>query len=104
MSKEGKIKWSRFTGANIGRKVAIVLDNKVYMSPTIQTKISSGGTQISGFANKQEAEDIAAVLKAGELAAPINILQVNYIGPSLGQDSIDSGSQDCQEVFRLKDQ
>ena len=47
---------------------------------------------ISGFANKQEAEDIAAVLKAGELAAPINILQVNYIGPSLGQDSIDSGS------------
>ena len=92
MSKEGKIKWSRFTGENIGRKVAIVLDNKVYMSPTIQTKISSGGTQISGFANKQEAEDIAAVLKAGELAAPINILQVSYIGPSLGQDSIDSGS------------
>ncbi len=92
MSKSGKVKWSRFTGNNIGRKVAIILDNKVFMAPTIQSKISSGGTQISGFNNKQEAEDIASILKAGELAAPINILQVNYIGPSLGQDSINSGS------------
>ena len=92
MSKKGKVRWSRFTGNNIGRKVAIILDNKVFMSPTIQSKISSGGTQISGFENKNEAEDISSVLKAGELAAPINILQVNYIGPSLGQDSIDAGS------------
>ena len=92
MSKKGKIRWSRFTGDNIGRRVAIVLDNKVFMSPTIQSKISSGGTQISGFSNKNEAEDIAGVLKAGELAAPIQILQVNYIGPSLGQDSINAGS------------
>ena len=92
MSKKGKVRWSRFTGNNIGKRVAIVLDNKVFMSPTIQSKISSGGTQISGFSNKNEAEDIAGVLKAGELAAPIQILQVNYIGPSLGQDSIDAGS------------
>ena len=92
MSKTGKVKWSRFTGDNIGRRVAIVLDNQVFMSPAIQSKISSGGTQISGFNNKNEAEDIASVLKAGELAAPIQILQVNYIGPSLGQDSIDAGS------------
>ena len=92
MTREGKAKWSRFTGNNIGKKVAIILDNKVYMAPAIQTKISSGGTRITGFAGKQEAQDIAGVLKAGELPAPINVIQINYIGPSLGQDSIDSGS------------
>ena len=91
MTKTGKVKWSRFTGNNIGKQVAIVLDKKVFMAPTIQNKISSGGTRITGFANKQEAQDIAAVLKAGELPAPIKIAQINYIGPSLGQDSIDSG-------------
>ena len=91
MTKEGKIKWSRFTGNNIGNKVAIVLDKKVFMAPTIQSKISSGGTRITGFSNKQEAQDIAAVLKAGELPAPINVAQINYIGPSLGEDSISSG-------------
>lgn len=91
MTREGKIKWSRFTGNNIGNRVAIVLDKKVFMAPTIQNKISSGGTRITGFASKQEAQDIAAVLKAGELPAPINIAQSNYIGPSLGKDSISSG-------------
>ena len=92
MTTEGKIKWGRFTGNNIGERVAIVLDNKVFMAPSIQSKISSGGTRITGFANKQEAEDIASVLKAGELPAPINVVQINYIGPSLGNDSITSGS------------
>ena len=91
MTREGKIKWSRFTGENIGNRVAIVLDKKVFMAPTIQSKISSGGTRITGFTNKQEAQDIGAVLKAGELPAPINVVQINYIGPSLGKDSIDSG-------------
>ena len=62
------------------------------MTPSIQTKISSGGTRITGFSNKQEAEDIAGVLKAGELPAPINVIQINYIGPSLGEASINSGS------------
>ena len=92
MTREGKAKWSRFTGNNIGRRVAIILDKKVFMAPSIQSKISSGGTRITGFANKQEAEDIAGVLKAGELPAPIKVLQINYIGPSLGEDSINAGS------------
>ena len=92
MTREGKIKWSRFTGNNIGKRVAIVLDNRVFMAPMIQDKITSGGTRITGFADKQEAQDIAAVLKAGELPAPINIAQTNYIGPSLGADSIQSGT------------
>jgi protein-export membrane protein SecD len=92
MTKEGRKKWSKFTGANINRQVAIILDEKVFMAPFIRDKISSGGTQISGFADMQEAKDIASVLKAGELPAPIKIIQTNYIGPSLGQDSINSGS------------
>ena len=92
MTREGKAKWSRFTGNNIGRRVAIILDKKVFMAPSIQSKISSGGTRITGFANKEEAEDIAGVLKAGELPAPIKVLQINYIGPSLGEDSIKAGS------------
>ena len=92
MTKEGRQKWSRFTGKNINRQVAIILDGKVFMAPFIRDKISSGATQISGFADMQEAKDIASVLKAGELPAPINIIQTNYVGPSLGQDSINNGS------------
>ena len=92
MTKEGRQKWSMFTGKNINRQVAIILDGKVFMAPFIRDKISSGATQISGFADMQEAKDIASVLKAGELPAPINIIQTNYVGPSLGQDSINNGS------------
>ena len=92
MTKEGRQKWSRFTGKNINRQVAIILDGKVFMAPFIRDKISSGATQISGFSDMQEAKDIASVLKAGELPAPINIIQTNYVGPSLGQDSINNGS------------
>ena len=92
MNREGKIKWSRFTGNNIGRLVAIILDDKVFMTPQVQSKISSGQTQITGFSGKQEAEDIASVLQAGELPAPILVKQFNYIGPSLGEDSIKAGS------------
>jgi len=92
MSKTGRRKWAKFTGENINRQVAIILDGQVYMAPFIRDKISTGSTQISGFASMQEAKDIASVLKAGELPAPINIVQTNYIGPSLGEDSIRSGS------------
>jgi len=93
MTKEGRKRWSKFTGSNIDRQVAIILDNKVFMAPVVRDKISSGSTQISGFANMQEAKDIAGILKAGELPAPINIIQTNYVGPSLGEDSINSGAQ-----------
>ena len=92
MTREGRLKWSKFTGNNINRQVAIILDDKVFMAPFIRDKISRGGTQISGFSNMQEAKDIASVLKAGELPAPIKIIQTNYVGPSLGQDSINNGS------------
>ena len=93
MNKEGRRKWAKFTGDHINRQVAIILDGQVYMAPFIRDKISSGSTQISGFASMQEAKDIASVLKAGELPAPINIIQTNYIGPSLGKDSIAAGAK-----------
>ena len=93
MNKEGRKKWSKFTGANINRQVAIILDDLVFMAPFIRDKISSGSTQISGFESMEEAKDIASVLKAGELPAPISIVQTNYVGPSLGKDSINDGGK-----------
>ena len=91
MSPEGTKTWSRFTGANIDRQVAIVLDNKVYMAPTIRDKIPTGQTQVTGFADVNEAKDIANVLRAGELPAPVEIIEERTVGPSLGSDSIKSG-------------
>ena len=93
MTTEGARKWSRFTGANIDKQVAIVLDDKVFMAPFIRDKIPGGRTQISGFADANEAKDIANVLRAGELPAPVNIIEERTVGPSLGQDSINSGRQ-----------
>jgi len=91
MSPEGTKRWSRFTGANINRQVAIVLDNKVYMAPVIRDKIPTGQTQVTGFADVNEAKDIANVLRAGELPAPVEIIEERTVGPSLGSDSIKSG-------------
>ena len=93
MNKKGRILWSKFTERNIYKKAAIILDNQVFFDPTIQSKIPNGKTQISGFDNMQEAKEIASVLKAGELPAPINAVQTNFIGPSLGEQSINSGSK-----------
>ena len=93
MNSDGTRKWSRFTGANKNKQVAISLDNKVYMAPVIRDKIPSGSTQISGFADANEAKDIANVLQAGELPTPVNIIQERTIGPSLGRDSIQLGRQ-----------
>jgi len=91
MSPEGTKRWSRFTGANINRQVAIVLDDKVFMAPVIRDKIPSGQTQVTGFADVNEAKDMANVLRAGELPAPVEIIEERTVGPSLGSDSIKSG-------------
>ena len=93
MTPAGARKWRVFTGANISKQVAIILDNRVYMAPYIRDKISTGATQISGFENSKEAIDIANVLLAGELPAPVQIVQEQTIGPSLGKDSIKSGQK-----------
>ncbi|RMZ49717.1 protein translocase subunit SecD [Candidatus Marinimicrobia bacterium PRS2] len=93
MSPEGTKRWSRFTGANINRQVAIVLDDKVFMAPVIRDKIPSGQTQVTGFADVNEAKDMANVLRAGELPAPVEIIEERTVGPSLGSDSIKSGGK-----------
>ena len=93
MNSEGARTWSRVTGGNIGRRVAIVLDKKVHMAPVIRSKISDGGTMIEGFANLDEAKDIAIVLRAGALPAPVNIIEERVVGPSLGADSVAKGTQ-----------
>ena len=84
MNSEGAKTWSRVTGANVGQRIAIVLDNKVHMAPNIREKIPGGRTQIEGFADINEAKDIAIILRAGALPAPVNIVEERTVGPSLG--------------------
>ena len=93
MNNEGSRTWSRVTGANIGERIAIVLDNKVHMAPSIREKIPSGRTQIEGFANINEAKDLAIILRAGALPTPVKIIEERIVGPSLGTDSITKGTQ-----------
>ncbi|MEJ2051252.1 MAG: protein translocase subunit SecD, partial [Calditrichota bacterium] len=93
MNSAGTRTWSRLTGANIGRRVAIVLDNRVHMAPVIRGKIPGGRTQIEGMADMEEAKDIAIVLRAGALPAPVDIIEERTIGPSLGVDSIHKGTR-----------
>lgn len=93
MNSEGSRTWSRITGANVGERIAIVLDQKVHMAPSIREKIPGGRTQIEGFADLDEAKDLAIILRAGALPAPVNIIEERIVGPSLGADSISQGTQ-----------
>lgn len=90
LSQDAARKFSAFTGANIGNRLAIVLDGKVLSAPRIDGQISDQG-RISGAANQQEALDLSLNLKAGSLPAGITFEQENTVGPSLGADSIRSG-------------
>jgi preprotein translocase subunit SecD len=89
-SKGAKL-FEQITGRNIGKKLAIVLDNKVYSAPVIQDKIGGGRAQITGRFSMSEARDLAIVLRAGALPAPVDIIEERTVGPSLGKDSIDKG-------------
>jgi preprotein translocase subunit SecD len=79
------------TGANVKKRLAIILDNTVYSAPVIQEKISGGNAQITGRFTMEEARDLSIVLRAGALPAPLKMLQNVTIGPSLGRDSIEAG-------------
>lgn len=83
--------FERITGENVGKRLAIVLDNNVYSAPVINDKISGGRAQITGRFSMDDAKDLAIVLRAGALPAPVKILEERTVGPSLGQDSIDRG-------------
>lgn len=88
----GAKRFDQITAANVGKRMAIVLDDTVYSAPVIRERISGGSAQISGSFSEQEATDLAIVLRAGSLPAPVNILEDRTVGPSLGRDSIQAGS------------
>lgn len=83
--------FDQVTAANVGKRFAIVLDSNIYSAPVIRERISGGSAQISGTFTEKEAADLAIVLRAGSLPAPVNIIQNVTVGPSLGQDSINKG-------------
>ena len=87
--------FDRITGENVKKRLAIVLDGRVHSAPVIQERISGGQAQITGAFTMEEASDLAIVLRAGALPAPVNILEERTVGPSLGQDSIDKGTTAC---------
>lgn len=93
MSSEGADKWAKITGANIKKRIAIVLDNQVYSAPVVQQKIVGGNSQITGMSSSEEAKLLKIVLKAGALKAPVQIIEERIVGPSLGEDSIARGIQ-----------
>jgi preprotein translocase subunit SecD len=88
---QGAKDFDRITGENVKKRLAIILDGAVYSAPVIQERISGGEAQITGSFTMDEAKDLAIVLRAGALPAPVNILEERTVGPSLGQDSIDKG-------------
>jgi preprotein translocase subunit SecD len=79
------------TGANVKKRLAIILDNVVYSAPVIQERISGGHAQITGRFSLEDAKDLSIVLRSGALPAPLKMLQNVTVGPSLGRDSIDAG-------------
>ncbi len=88
---EGAKLFDEVTGANVKKRLAIILDNTIYSAPVIQERISGGNAQITGNFSMDEAKDLSIVLKAGALPAPLKMLQNVTVGPSLGEDSIRAG-------------
>ncbi|MBK3518402.1 protein translocase subunit SecDF [Carboxylicivirga marina] len=91
MNAEGAKTWSRLTGANVDRSIAVVLDGFVYSFPTVNQKIDGGQSQITGNFTPEESQDLANILKSGKLPAPARIVEDTVVGPSLGQEAVDSG-------------
>ena len=91
MNRDGARRWAQLTKQNIGRSIAIVLDNYVYSAPNVNTEITGGRSQITGNFTPEDAKDLANVLKSGKMPAPAHIVQEDIVGPSLGQESINAG-------------
>ena len=88
---KGAREFDRITGENVKKRMAIVLDNTIYSAPVIQERITGGRAQITGTFSMEEANNLAIVLRAGALPAPLKIIQDLTVGPSLGRDSIEKG-------------
>ena len=91
LTSRGGALFGDLTGANVGRRLAIVLDNRVQSAPNIQEKIPRGQGSITGSFTEEEAQNLAIVLRSGALPAPVTIVEERTVGPSLGQDSIEQG-------------
>ncbi|MGD9992968.1 MAG: protein translocase subunit SecDF [Salinivirgaceae bacterium] len=91
MNAEGAKVWARLTGNNVGRAIAIVLDNYVYSAPNVNQEIKGGRSSITGGFTVTEAEDLANILKSGKMPAPAKIEQETIVGPSLGKEAIEKG-------------
>ena len=91
MNSEGATEWARITGANVDKRIAIILDGGIFSAPVVRGKIPGGRSQIEGMPNAEEAKLLEIVLKAGALPAPVDIIEERTVGPSLGEDSINQG-------------
>lgn len=91
MNNDGAREWKRITGENVGKCIAIVLDDQVYSAPNVNQEIGGGRSSITGDFTLDEAKDLANILKSGKLPAPAVIVQEAVVGPSLGQESINRG-------------
>jgi preprotein translocase subunit SecD len=91
LNRRGGRIFDNFTGANIGNRIAIVLDKEVYSAPVVNSRIGARGQIELGQSSLQEANDLALVLRAGSLPAPLKVIEERTIGPSLGADSIQQG-------------
>jgi SecD/SecF fusion protein len=91
MNNEGARDWARITGANVNKRIAIIMDNACFSAPNVLTKITGGNSEITGMESVEEAKLLEIVLKAGALPAPVDIIQQTTVGPSLGEDSIRQG-------------
>jgi SecD/SecF fusion protein len=101
MNSEGSREWARITGANIGKQIAIVLDNAVFSAPVVRNRITGGRSSIEGMENIEEARLLEIILKAGSLPAPVAIIEQRTVGPSLGEDSIRRGLYSTGLAFAL---
>ena len=102
MNAEGAKAWKRLTGENIGKQIAIVLDDYVYSYPVVNGEIPNGRSSISGGGMTiEEAQDLANILKAGKLPAPARILEEQVVGPSLGKEAVQKGMWSMVFAFIL---
>ncbi|GAO44307.1 protein translocase subunit SecDF [Flavihumibacter petaseus] len=92
MNKQGEKIWAKMTGDNVGRAIAIVLDDIVYSAPNVNEPITGGNSQISGSFSVQEGQDLSNILKSGKLDAPAKIVQETVVGPTLGQEAVKGGT------------
>ena len=91
MNDRGAREWANLTRNNIGRPIAIVLDNAVYSYPNVNSEITGGSSEITGNFSAEEANDLANVLKSGKMTAPVEVVSNNVIGPSLGATAVEQG-------------